>query len=108
MLDFRPHRLEVVTFTSGGFDENGVPLPDTESVESMHCHIASDRQAEQARYLDGISFNYSYMIYLDQDCRKFERGERIRLYNLDGEIINDKRFEVLGFFRHQLNAHLWV
>lgn len=108
MLDFRPHKLQVITFEAGGFDENGIPQPDVEDAVEVQCLIASDSQAERMKFLDGVSFNYTYLIYLNQDCRKFEIGERVKVFGLDGEIENDQQFEVKGFFRHQLNAHLWV
>lgn len=109
MLDFRPHKLQVVTFVSGGVDADGVMLPDTESVEEMPCRIESNGSAGQVRFSDGVARNYSYSIYLNQDCRTFSVGEKVRLFGLDGEALeNDKQFEVIGFFRNQLNARLWV
>ena len=109
MLDFRPHKLQVVTFTSGGVDEDGVMLPDTENTEELPCRIESNSSAGQVRFSDGVAHNYSYLIYLDQDCRTFSIGEKVRLYGVDGEALeNDKQFEVIGFFRNQLNARLWV
>jgi len=47
-------------------------------------------------------------VYLNQDCREFKKGERVRLFGLDGLVPNDKDFEVVGFHRNQLNAQLWV
>ena len=109
MLSFRPHKLRVITFTSGGVDEDGVMLPDTESFEELPCRIESNGSAGQVRFEDGVAHNYSYSIYLDQDCRTFNVGENVRLSGLDGEELeNDKEFEVIGFFRNQLNARLWV
>ena len=108
MLDFRPHKLQVVTSTGGGFDENGIPLPDVESTEEMPCRIIPNGSAAQIRFDDGTAHIYSYSIYLDQDCRQFHVGEKVRLIGLDGEQENDMEFRVLGFFRNQLNARLWV
>lgn len=108
MLDFRPHKIQSITFISGGTDEYGMPIADQETTEDIECLIVSDSQAESQRFLDGISFNYNYLIYLNQDCRQFEIGERVKLFGLDGEIEHDKEFKVKGFFRHQMNAHLWV
>ncbi len=108
MLDFRPHKLQVITFTAGGYDENGVPLPDTEATEELPCRIVPNGSAAQVRFDDGVAHNYSYSIYLDHDCRQFHVGEKVKLIGLDGEQENDKQFEVIGFFRNQLNARLWV
>ena len=109
MLDFRPHKLQVVTFVSGGVDQDGVMLPDTESVEEVPCRIEPNGSASKVRFDDGVARNYSYLIYLDHDCRTFSVGEKVKLYGVDGEELeNDKQFEVIGFFRNQLNARLWV
>ena len=108
MLDFRPHKLQVINFTAGGYDENGVPLPDTEDTEELPCRIVPNGSAAQVHFEDGVAHNYSYTIYLNQDCRQFHVGEKVKLIGLDGEQENDKQFVVLGFFRNQLNARLWV
>jgi hypothetical protein len=108
MFDFRPHKLQVVTFVAGGFDEHGIPQPDTESVVELPCRIVPNGSASQVRFNDGKAYNYSYSIYLNQDCRLFSIGEKVRLFGLDGEIENDKQFEVIGFVRNLLNARLWV
>ncbi len=109
MLNFRPHKLRVITFADGGFDENGVPQPDTESFEELECRIESNGSAMQVKYDDGVAHNYSYSIYLNQDCRIFKVGEKVILFGLDGQPLeNGKEFEVIGFFRNQLNARLWV
>ena len=108
MLDFRPHKLQVVTYTDGGTDEHGMPIPDTESTEEMPCRIVPNGSAQQIRFEDGTAHVYSYSIYLDLDCREFHIGDKVKLIGLDGEIDNDKEFRVLGFFRNQLNSRLWV
>ena len=109
MLDFRPHKLIVRTFTGGGLDEHGVPVPDSESTEEIPCRIVPNGSSQQVRFEDGVAHNYSFSIYLNQDCREFKVGDRVRLVGLDGvEVENDKEFEVIGFFRNQLNARLWV
>ena len=109
MLNFRPHKLQVITFTSGGYDENGVPLPDTEATEELECRIEPNGSAAQVRFDDGVAHNYSYSIYLNQDCRTFKVGEKVILFGQDGlPLENSKQFEVVGFFRNQLNARLWV
>lgn len=109
MLNFRPHKLQVILHVGGGLDEDGVPLPDIETVEEMSCRIESNGSAAQVRFNDGVARNYSYSIYLNQDCRTFSVGEKVRLFGLDGiPLENDKQFEVIGFFRNQLNARLWV
>lgn len=109
MLDFRPHKLIVKTFTGGGLDENGVPQPDSVETEELPCRIVPNGSSQQVKFDDGVARNYSFSIYLNQDCRAFKVGEKVKLVGLDGtEIENDKEFEVIGFFRNQLNARLWV
>ena len=108
MLDFRPHKLQVTNFVAGGFDENGVPLPDSEVTEEVPCRIVPNGSAQQIRFDDGTAHIYSYSVYLNQDCRQFKVGEKVKLIGLDGEQDNDREFRVLGFFRNQLNARLWV
>ena len=108
MLDFRPHKLIVKTFTGGGLDENGVPQPDREVTEELPCRIVPNGSSQQVRFDDGVAHNYSFSIYLNQDCRTFKVGEKVKLIGLDGVVENDKEFEVIGFFRNQLNARLCV
>jgi len=109
MLDFRPHLLKVANITKGGKDALGQPLSDIEQWEDVPCRIEANGSGNQVVYLDGVARNYSYAIYLNQDCREFRRGEKVRLFGLvDVELKGDKQFEVLGFFRNQLNARLWV
>lgn len=108
MLDFRPHKIQVITFINGGKDEDGAPLPDIEETLDVPCRIVPNGSAAQVHYEDGVALNYSCTVYLDQCCREFKKGERVRLIGLDGQIYNDKEFTVLGFHRYQLNARLWV
>lgn len=109
MINFRPHKIQAITFVSGGFDADGVMLPDEERIEEFACRIEPNGSAGRVHYEDGIARNYSYTIYLDSDCRTFKVGEKVRLFGSEGESFeNDKQFEVLGFFRNQLNARLWV
>lgn len=117
MLNFRPHRIQLITTVqSGGTDEDGVPIPDTESVEEMRCNIIPNGRGEVV-YLDGIAMNYSYHIYLDRDCPDFKKGDKVRLFGADKvrlfgadgkEIKSDKGYTVKQFFRYQLNAQVWV
>ncbi len=108
MLSFRPHTLRVVTHTGGGYDEMGQPIADNESVEEVPCRIEPNGSAQEVYFDDGVARNYSFTVYLDQDCREFHVGEKVRLVGLDGLVENDRQFEVKGFFRNQLNARLWV
>ena len=108
MINFRPHKLQVVSSSGGGIDKDGIPRPDTETTEEMSCRIVPNGSAQQIRFDDGTSHIYSFAVYLNHDCRTFSVGEKVRLIGLDGEIPNDKEFTVLGFFRNQLHARLWV
>ena len=109
MLDFRPHTIQVATASSGGgFDAFGIPVPDETTWEDVPCRIEPNGSGSKVVYLDGVATNYSFTIWLNQDCREFHKGEKVRLIGLDDEIENDKQFEVLAFFRNQLNARLWV
>ena len=108
MLQFRPHILKVITYVSGGKDNLGRPLPDTETVTDVPCRIEPNGSASQVHYEDGVAHNYSFLVYLDKDCPELHINDRVRLSGLDGDISNDKEFTVLGFFRNQLNAKVWV
>lgn len=107
MIDFRPHKLQLVTATSGGYDEDGIPIPDTESTEEMRCNIVPNGRGQQI-FPDGKAINFSYHVFLDQDCPEFKIGAKVRLFGLDGELKGDKCFTVLQFYRYQLNAQIWV
>ncbi len=109
MLNFRPHTLKVANITKGGKDSLGQPLPDTETWTDVPCRIEANGSGSKVVYLDGEAHNYSYVVYLDQDCPEFRRGEKVKLFGLDEmELKGDMQFEVLHFFRNQLNAKLWV
>ena len=108
MLDFRPHKLQAVNFINGGKNEDGEPIPDTEEVEEMPCRIVPNGSASQITFDDGVAHDYSFTIYLDQDCRTFSAGEIVRLFGLDGQQENGRELKVLGFHRYQLNARVWV
>lgn len=73
----------------------------------MECHIEPNGRGDVI-YLDGVATNYSYHIFLNQDCSEFEKGDKVRLFGLSGELENDKTFTVKQFFRYQLGAQLWV
>ncbi len=102
------HTLQRTTSTGGGFDADGVPLPDTETVEDIPCDIVPNGR-QQTVYLDGKATCYSYSVTLDGDCPDFARGDTVRLFNGE-ELLGDKSFTVLQFFRYRLTNHavLWV
>lgn len=109
MLGYRAYRLELVrTASSGGHDADGFPVADVERVESMACHLVP-RSHSSVVYVDGKSWNYNFVVYLDVDCPSFEAGDRVRFFGPDGvELKCGKGFEVKQFFRYQTYAKLWV
>ncbi len=108
MLYYGLHKLWRITADSGGYDGDGVPVPDTETVEEMPCDIVPNGR-QQAIFLDGKATNYSYALTLGGNCPEFKRGDSVRLFNGE-ELTGDKSFTVLQFFRYRLTNHamLWV
>ena len=105
---FRPHILRVIHFVPGGMDDEGRPLPDTETYEDIECRIVPMTTGQKVIYADGKSYSASFVVYLDRDCREFDRGERVRLFGRDGEIRDSQGFEVKFFHRYSMDAKLWV
>lgn len=108
-VSFRPHKLQATVYTNGGIDENGVPQPDTESTVEIPCRFEPNGSAQPIRFADGTAHIYSYTVYLNRDCPTFKVGDKVRLIGVDGNAVeNDREFRVLGFFRYQMNARIWV
>lgn len=108
MSYFNLHKIQFTACTDGGFDGNGVPLPDTEQTEDLPCHIDRNSRGE-THYRDGVAYNFSYHIFIDPSGRAFRVGEKVRLFGLYGEELEgDKRFEVIDFFRYPSHVELWV
>ncbi len=53
----------------------------------------------------GEMYRYTYVVYLNQDCRWFRYGEPVRLYDGD-ELVAE--LPVKGFRRTQLHAILYL
>ena len=106
MILFRPHILQYQVTTGGCEDENGDYHPGTFSFEGdIPCRYEPNGKADQIAFEDGKTYVYSYVVYLNQDCREFKIGDVIRLLN-NGDLVAEK--QVQGFHRGQLNARLWV
>lgn len=107
MVSFRPHRLKYEVVTEGYEDENGDYHEGESHFEGdIECRYERDGKPTEYAFDDGTTAVSHYIVYLDKDCKVFNRGDVIRLYDEKGELFTEKR--VLEFSRGQLNARLWV
>lgn len=106
MIDQRPHVLQYAVISPGYEDKNGDFHPgDIEFKGNIPCRFETDGRTE-IRFDDGSVNICRYVVYLNHGCRKFTKGETIKLFDEYGEMVIETR--VLDFHRGQLNARLWV
>ena len=109
MVSFRPHILKYETITSvGQTDDNGDYVQGSaDYTGEIPCRAVQNGSANNVVFLGGVSKQYSYMIYLNKDCRNFSIGEKVRVFDkVDSTLLFEK--EVLSFERGQLDAKIWV
>ena len=104
---FRPHTLEILTLTGGYYDSNQDYVEGTESwSDPIPCRYEPNGKAHTVPIGEGKDFRYEYTVYLNTDCPDIAYGQHVRLYDADGELVDE--YEAKGFHRGQLDAKLWV
>lgn len=107
MIDFRPHTLNLVVSMPGSYDASGAYIPgDQREFVGIPCRYEPNGRAKSIALEDGSLYMYSYMVYLDADCREISFGDEVELFDQFGN--SRGKFTAHGFHRGQLNAKLWL
>ncbi|ROT19577.1 hypothetical protein EEL53_10050 [Muribaculaceae bacterium Isolate-114 (HZI)] len=106
VINLIPHSLSYLIATDGYEDDNGDWHEGRSGwSEPMKCHAVPAGRANEITFADGSTSYYSYTVgRLSPDCREFHIGEDV-LLNVDGI---ERRFQVKGFHRYQLQSKIWV
>lgn len=106
-ISLKPHAIQYQIGGDGYEDEFGNYHDEkSEWVTINDCDIVPNGEAKTIALQDGTQKEYSYTIYLPNNCREFELGEKVRLIIFGKQ--STKEFEVLGFHRYQLQSKMWV
>lgn len=87
--------IEVRTASGGGFDDDGNPIPVSETFTSIPCRINTVSKSDTGRYEDGKFTQASYLIFIDGN--KEIAAERVRLH---------RHGVFLGEYKVQSNEYL--
>lgn len=106
-LSLKPHAIQYQCGADGYEDENGDWHDGLSRWVTLNdCDIVPNGQANTITIEDGTQKEYSYTIYLRNDCKEFELGEKIKLVFFNKTV--SKEYLVLGFHRYQLQAKIWI
>lgn len=110
VLSLKPHAIQFQNGTEGYEDDNGDYHDGTSVwVTIQDCDIVPNGEAYTITLADGTQKEYNYTIYLKNDCKGFELGEKVRLLFFgEGQKEGMKEYQVLGFHRYQLQSKMWI
>lgn len=108
VLNTKPHTLSYLVAVEGYEDENGDYHKGTaEWVEDyIKCDAVPAGEENIINYEDGTVGRYSYTIYTSTKCRKFKRGDKVKIRFFKDDIGTE--FDVKGFHRYQHQCKIWV
>lgn len=109
MVQFRPHKLRIVT-KNGAYNEQGDWVEDSQKEYSDYipCRYEPNGAAQTITLPDGTAYRYSYTVYLNVNpALTIKYGDLIELTSQDGVVIANE-LEVRGFHRGQLDMKIWV
>lgn len=107
MVEFRPHKLSVLTPSGHRDDETGDWIVEGKSwSEPIPCRYEPNGTGQQIQLEDGEIYTFSYVVYLDLDDREFSKGDTVRLYDKAGQLIAEQR--IARPHKGQLNTRLWL
>ncbi len=106
IFGFRDDKIELFIDGQSSIDEDGnlVTAYGCWS-ESEECHAQPAGAGVERKFPDGKVSSYSYTVHLNNDCKEYQIGDRVRIVFHDG---NEGEFNVLGFHRCYLKSLLWV
>lgn len=109
MVQFRPHKLRIVTNGAGEYDKNRDWVEGkTTYSDYIPCRYEPNGAAQTITLPDGTAYRYSYTIYLSVNpTLSIKYGDHVELTSQDGIVIGSD-FEVKGFHRGQLDMKVWV
>lgn len=106
MIELRPHRIQVVTMTKGGIDENGCPIPASPVYgDLVPCRFERNGKNNVIQLDDGTFKKYPFVVFLDVSEVDYE-NKTVRLYDEKGKLVADRKVE--SFQPGQLNMRLWL
>lgn len=106
-ISLKPHAIQYQCGADGYEDEDGdYHESSSEWVTINDCDIVPNGEARTIALQDGTQKEYSYTIYLPNNCKEFELGEKVRLIFFGN--LSEKEYEVLGFHRYQLQSKMWI
>ena len=74
--------------------------------DPLKCRYESNGQARTVPIGENKDYVYAYTVFLDRDCPKILNGQKVKLYDEDGNELGE--FPSKGFHRWQMHAQLWV
>ena len=109
MVQFRPHKLRIVTKGDGTYGSNGDwQEGSTQYSDYIPCRYEPNGAAQTIMLPDGQNYQYSYTIYLSVNPNLVIRyGDFVELTSQDGIVVAEA-LEVKGFHRGQLDMKVWV
>lgn len=109
MVQFRPHKLRIVTKGEGHYNERKDWVSgETTYSDYILCRYEPNGSAQTITLPDGTAYRYSYTVYLSVNPNlSIKYGDLIELTSQDGIVIAEAA-EVRGFHRGQLDMKVWV
>lgn len=107
VINLKPHLLSYLETTPGFEDGNGDWHEGASQwcEKPIECHAVPAGRANEIAFADGTTAIYTYTVgRLSPDCREFQIGEDVML-NVNGI---ERKFQVKGFHRYQLQSKIWV
>ena len=105
---FRPHTLSLLDVVDGSYDDTTGDYTQgrKEWSERIPCRYEPNGQAKTVPVGEGKDYVYEYKVYLNQDCPEIRFGQKVKLYDADGNELGE--FTSKGFHRGQLDSKMWL
>ena len=105
---FRPHTLSMLNVIEGGYNDSTGDYTEgrKEWSEPVPCRYEPNGQARTVPMGEGKDYVYEYKLYLNQDCPEIRYGQKLKLFDAQGDCIGE--YTSKGFHRGQLDAKCWV
>lgn len=109
MVEFRPHKLRIITEGTGDYNANGDWEEGNVSYSDyIPCRYEPNGAAQTITLPDGAIYRYSYIVYLSVNpALVIQYGDKVELTSQDGNVIAQS-LEVKGFHRGQLDMKVWL
>lgn len=106
VIEFRPHRIQVVSADGGGLDSEGCPIPSMPKYgEMLPCRYETEGKSTWIQLEDGTFKKYPYVVFMDVIEADFD-NQVVRLFDENGNLVVERR--VASFQRGQLRMRIWL